>query len=144
MQSDGGDLKFVRDGSTDTLQWFSPNLDITDSTGQVYIEIDSLSKALNKVWLYYDYADGNQVSTENAFSVYDRVYLFENEDTKHWFHLWVFPRFEWMEEFGQKVESVRPIINYAKEKMNTPKVREEVKEFVRKMRDYMRIKEDTK
>jgi len=27
------------------------------------------------------------------------VYIFQNEDTEHGFHLWVFPRLNWMESF---------------------------------------------
>ncbi|HWP61060.1 MAG TPA: hypothetical protein VN495_00445, partial [Candidatus Paceibacterota bacterium] len=27
------------------------------------------------------------------------VYLFQNEDTDHGFHVWLFPRHEWMEQF---------------------------------------------
>src|SRR3989344_528898 len=45
------------------------------------------------------------------------VYLFQNEDTEHNFHLWIFPRYEWMEKFGKKIQSVRPIINYAEKNM---------------------------
>ncbi len=62
------------------------------------------------------------------------VYLFENEDTPHYFHLWVFPRHKWMEKFGKKIESVRPIMNYAKEKMCTEKNFEDVRKAVEKMR----------
>ena len=44
----------------------------------------------------------------------NEVYLFQNEDSNHSFHIWLFPRYEWMEKFGNKIESVRDIINYAK------------------------------
>ena len=67
----------------------------------------------------------------------DNVYLHQNEDSVHGFHLWIFPRLEWMKPFGTKIESVRPIVNHAKEHMNTPKVAMEVKEYVAKMREYM-------
>ena len=68
----------------------------------------------------------------------DYVYLFQNEDTADkLFHIWLFPRHEWMERFGIKVQSVRPIMNYAKENMVTDDVIREVKEAVRKMREYM-------
>jgi diadenosine tetraphosphate (Ap4A) HIT family hydrolase len=65
------------------------------------------------------------------------VYLFQNEDTDHGFHLWMLPRHDWMEKFGRKIESVRPIINYAKENMLGEEVAEEVRASVEKMRRYM-------
>ncbi|MCX6170890.1 MAG: hypothetical protein NTX65_16255 [Ignavibacteriales bacterium] len=67
----------------------------------------------------------------------EEVYLFQNEDTEHGFHLWIFPRYDWMEKFGRKIESVRPILNYAKEKMANEKVFKEVKDDVKKMKEYM-------
>lgn len=65
------------------------------------------------------------------------VYLFQNEDSKHGFHLWMFPRYQWMEQFGRKIESVRPIMNYAKENMLNEENFQQVKESAAKMRDYM-------
>ncbi|MFH1474035.1 MAG: diadenosine tetraphosphate hydrolase [Candidatus Aenigmatarchaeota archaeon] len=66
------------------------------------------------------------------------VYLFQNEDSEHKFHLWIFPRHGWMERFGRKIESVRPIMNYAKENMKNDKIIEEVKISVNKIREYMK------
>lgn len=66
------------------------------------------------------------------------VYIFQNEDTKDDFHLWLFPRHSWMERFGIKVQSVRPIINYAKENMINDSVINETKEYVKKMRNYIK------
>ncbi|MDP4007255.1 MAG: diadenosine tetraphosphate hydrolase [bacterium] len=67
------------------------------------------------------------------------VCFFQDEGTHHGlFHLWVFPRYEWMDKFGVKIESIRPIINYAKENMVNEDVSREVKDMVKKMRDYMK------
>lgn len=68
----------------------------------------------------------------------ENVYLFQNEDSQYSFHFWMFPRYQWMEQFGRKIESVRPIMNYAKENMVNEEVFRQVKEAVAKMRDYMR------
>lgn len=65
------------------------------------------------------------------------VYLFQNEDTEHAFHLWMFPRQKWMEKFGRKIESVRPIMNYAKENMLDGDTFKKVKEDVEKMKNFM-------
>ena len=65
------------------------------------------------------------------------VCFFQNEDTEHGFHLWIFPRYKWMEKFGRKIQSVRPIMNYAKENMLSDDVFNEVKEDVKKMKEFM-------
>ena len=44
------------------------------------------------------------------------VYVFQNEDTRYGFHVWLFPRHDWMEQIGRKIESVRPIMQFAMEK----------------------------
>ncbi|MBW2992326.1 diadenosine tetraphosphate hydrolase [Candidatus Woesearchaeota archaeon] len=68
----------------------------------------------------------------------DYVYFFQNEDTgDKLFHFWVFPRYEWMKKFGIKIESVRPIMDYAEENMAKKDVIKEVRDVVKKMRDYM-------
>ncbi|PIN75917.1 diadenosine tetraphosphate hydrolase [Candidatus Woesearchaeota archaeon CG10_big_fil_rev_8_21_14_0_10_37_12] len=67
----------------------------------------------------------------------DEVYFFQNEDSEHGFHLWVFPRHDWMNEFGRKIQSVRPIIDYSKENMLSDDVFKAVKDCVKKMRVFM-------
>ena len=67
----------------------------------------------------------------------EEVYFFQNEDTEHGFHLWIFPRHKWMEKFGRKIQSVRPIMNHAKENMLSDDVFNEVKEYVKKMKEFM-------
>lgn len=46
------------------------------------------------------------------------VYYFYNEDTSHHFHLWMVPRYDWMKQFGNSVESLRPILLHARNSMN--------------------------
>lgn len=65
------------------------------------------------------------------------IYLFQNEDTEHGFHVWMFPRHAWMEKFGRKIQSVRPIMNWAKENMTDEKTLNEVRDSARKMREYL-------
>ncbi len=67
----------------------------------------------------------------------EEVYFFQNEDTEHGFHLWIFPRHAWMEKFGRKIQSVRPIMNYAKENMLSDNILKEVEDYVEKMKKYM-------
>ena len=64
------------------------------------------------------------------------VYFFQNEDSVHGFHLWMFPRYEWMKDFGVKIESVRPIMQYAQNLEITDKLLEEVKKSATLMREY--------
>ncbi len=63
------------------------------------------------------------------------VYFFQNEDTEHGFHLWIFPRYKWMEKFGIKIESVRLIMNFAKESMWTEENLLEIKNAVEKLKE---------
>ncbi len=66
------------------------------------------------------------------------VYFFQNEDSVHGFHLWMFPRYEWMKEFGAKIESVRPIMKYAQGLEITDELLAEVKEAARLVREYFK------
>lgn len=65
------------------------------------------------------------------------VYLFQNEDSVHGFHLWLFPRHDWMKDFGIKIESVRPIMQHAQSLEITDELLAEVKEAARQMREYL-------
>ena len=66
------------------------------------------------------------------------VCFFQDEGTHHnLFHFWIFPRYEWMDKFGKKIESIRPIIIYARENMTNEEVFSKVKEMVKKMKEYM-------
>ncbi len=67
----------------------------------------------------------------------NEVYFFQNEDTSSGFHFWIFPRHKWMEKFGGKIESVRPIMDYAKKNMVDDEIIEEIKNSVKKMKKYM-------
>jgi diadenosine tetraphosphate (Ap4A) HIT family hydrolase len=50
----------------------------------------------------------------------EQVYYFYNEDTTHHFHIWMVPRLNWMQGFGRSVESLRPVLVYARDHMKTP------------------------
>jgi hypothetical protein len=65
------------------------------------------------------------------------VYFFQNEDTSHGYHLWLFPRHGWMESFGRKIESVRSIMNYAERNMATPQQIEKVHQSAERMKAYL-------
>lgn len=67
------------------------------------------------------------------------VYFFQNEDTDHNFHLWIFPRHNWMEEFGRKIQSVRIITEHAKSNMVNDQVFQEVKQAVSLMKNFMNL-----
>lgn len=65
------------------------------------------------------------------------VYLIQEEDTSDHFHVWIFPRYDWMaEKFGRKIQSVRPIIEYARENMKTSENLKNVDEAMEKMKTY--------
>jgi hypothetical protein len=62
------------------------------------------------------------------------VYYFYNKDAFHHFHMWMMPHYEWMKEFGHSVESVRPILVYAREHMSDEKNIAYVEDCVQKLR----------
>ncbi|HVY72442.1 MAG TPA: diadenosine tetraphosphate hydrolase [Candidatus Paceibacterota bacterium] len=65
------------------------------------------------------------------------VYIFQNEDSAHGFHLWMLPRYEWMEQFGRKVQSMRPILEHATNSPISDDLLEEVREKVELMKKYL-------
>jgi len=68
---------------------------------------------------------------------FEDVYFFQNEDTKHDYHLWIFPRHSWMESFGRGIKSVKPIMEYSIKEMMNETVFAEVKGCVKKMKLFM-------
>ena len=62
------------------------------------------------------------------------VYVFQNEDTEHGFHVWLFPRHDWMESFGRKIESVRPIMKFAFAERSAEPYLSQVKDAAKKVR----------
>ena len=61
----------------------------------------------------------------------EHVYYFYNEDTTHHFHTWMVPRYEWMNDFGRSVESLRPVLRHARNEMND---QENVNEVIKSIR----------
>ncbi len=71
----------------------------------------------------------------------DVVYLVQEEDTSHHFHVWVFPRYDWMsEKFGKKTPSLRPIMEYARENLKTAENLEKVEGAVTMLKTYFETK----
>lgn len=71
----------------------------------------------------------------------DTVYLVQEEDTAHHFHVWVFPRYDWMsEKFGKKTPSLRPIMEYARENLKTVENLQTVEDAVAKLKSYFEAK----
>lgn len=67
----------------------------------------------------------------------DTVYLIQEEDTAHHFHVWVFPRYDWMsEKYGKKTPSLRPIMEYAQENLKTAENLMDVEKAIMRLKDY--------
>lgn len=67
----------------------------------------------------------------------DTVYLIQEEDTAHHFHVWVFPRYDWMsEKYGKKTPSLRPIMEYARENLKTTENLANVEKTATKLKTY--------
>ncbi len=65
------------------------------------------------------------------------IMIFQNEGTE-WcgFHLWLFPRYAWMERFGTCSRSMASIRSYAKENMSNERTTGEIKKAVAAMKSY--------
>jgi diadenosine tetraphosphate (Ap4A) HIT family hydrolase len=63
------------------------------------------------------------------------VYYFYNEDTTHHFHTWLVPRYEWMNEFGRSVESVRPVLLHARNHRNTAENHQKVMKTIEDLKN---------
>lgn len=86
---------------------------------------------------YADYSKvvlGGRKLMNEAFGI-EKVYLFADENAKH-FHLWLFPRYEWMGKFGDGVESIKEIRNYAEKNMMGEENIGKVKDAVEKAKQY--------
>jgi diadenosine tetraphosphate (Ap4A) HIT family hydrolase len=90
---------------------------------------------------YTDFADvllkGRRIMKE-ALGI-ETVYLFQ-EEIGDWFHVWMLPRYAWMNKFGESIESIRPAMEHAKEKRMTKENITEVKDAVEKARRFAKEK----
>jgi diadenosine tetraphosphate (Ap4A) HIT family hydrolase len=64
----------------------------------------------------------------------EHVYYFYNEDTKHHFHIWMVPRYPWMQQFGRSIESVRPALLHARDHMSGPTLMADVEQAAETLR----------
>ena len=69
----------------------------------------------------------------------EHVYYFYNEDTRHHFHLWMVPRYAWMEQFGRSVESLRLALVYARDEMSSSRELAQVAATVKILRDKLTL-----
>ena len=66
------------------------------------------------------------------------VCLFQNEGSAFDFHVWMLPRYGWMDRFGRGTASLIPILRHAKESMKDEKTMEQVREHANRVREYMK------
>lgn len=99
---------------------------------EVFSLADFTSEELNE---FIQIAAKVRRAMKEIFKIKD-VYFFQNEDSEHGFHLWLFPRFDWMEKFGRKIESVRPIMEYARNNMNTKDDIQQVLQAVQQLKSF--------
>ncbi len=64
------------------------------------------------------------------------VYFFQNEDSNHNFHFWIFPRHQWMENFWRRIQSVRPIMEHATKYMADKANCQKVKKIAATLKDH--------
>ncbi|OCA87561.1 diadenosine tetraphosphate hydrolase [Bacillus sp. FJAT-27225] len=92
-------------------------------------EADDLIRMLRKI----------RTAQREALGI-DYVYYFYNEDTTHHFHVWMVPRYPWMNAFGRSIESVRPVLLHARHKLNTEQNRKDVHDSLDLIRSHLNTK----
>jgi diadenosine tetraphosphate (Ap4A) HIT family hydrolase len=65
------------------------------------------------------------------------ICIFQHENSKHHFHIWIFPVYEWTKKFGVESDIILPSLRYARKNMKTKANIKKVNDSVRKMREYM-------
>jgi len=69
-----------------------------------------------------------------------QAYFVLEEDTENsHFHLWIVPKYDWMAQFGKKVASVRPAMEYAKRELKTEENLERVHAMVEEVRTLLAV-----
>lgn len=63
-----------------------------------------------------------------------KIFIFQNENSEHHFHIWLFPRYKWMNKFGNKMSSIPKIIKHAKQNMKNSREISQIKKSVEKLR----------
>lgn len=65
------------------------------------------------------------------------VYLIQEEKDFEHFHLWIFPRYPWMEKrFGRKIQSVQPTMEYARENLKTASNLKKIDNATQKLKQF--------
>jgi diadenosine tetraphosphate (Ap4A) HIT family hydrolase len=70
----------------------------------------------------------------------DYIYLIQEEDAivkgAH-FHIWLFPKYQWVEELGRGMESLRKVMEYTRKNMKTKVNLEKVKQAAESLKGYL-------
>ncbi|HYD03622.1 MAG TPA: hypothetical protein VEC16_04960 [Alphaproteobacteria bacterium] len=79
---------------------------------------------------YIEFLFNIRKAMTNALKV-KYVYFVQEEDSitkSSHFHVWIFPRYKWMDKFGQGIKSVRPIMEYSRNEMKDRKNIKKIKD----------------
>ncbi len=64
------------------------------------------------------------------------VTIIQEENSSDHFHIWLFPWYDWMKNFGYRLQAVREIMEYARSNHKTPEKIEEVNRSIVQLKDY--------
>ena len=69
------------------------------------------------------------------------ICIFQDEKTKFDFHIWILPRYDWMDKIGhqpiKEIPSLKEILKYARKNMKTSKNITAVKNAAKKVKKYL-------
>ncbi|MCX6742216.1 MAG: hypothetical protein NTX24_03530 [Candidatus Pacearchaeota archaeon] len=65
------------------------------------------------------------------------VFFYQNEDTRHNFHVWIFPKYLWMKDFKMQATPAIPFLKHSLKYLSSKKDIKKVKTTAKKMHDYL-------
>ncbi len=66
-----------------------------------------------------------------------KITFVQEEKSSHHFHIWLFPWYEWMKEIGSGLDSIKRIMEYARETMKTQENLKKIEEDTFKIKTYL-------
>ncbi len=66
-----------------------------------------------------------------------KITFVQEEKSTHHFHVWLFPWYEWMGKVGSGLDSVKRIMEYAREKMKNKENLKKIEEDTIKIKAYL-------
>jgi len=99
--------------------------------------IGDFSKELRAEYIEFLYKIRKAMKTALGVDYTDLIQDEDSIKTISHFHMWLFPRYPWMDRFGSGIVSILPIIKYARENMKMPANLKKVAMAGKKLKEFL-------